>query len=158
MAGNYIFFIILLIIAVAIIILYGISKVIRKKLHWDDGDKEKYYFAIHFKQILNRIEDYETAFYERPKPRYRLYQLYTLILIPLCIAIFIAYNILISISVIIIMGYGFCYIKFYKLWKLYGCSKLLFWISSICIFVISFIVAPYIRMGIMYVVDMMMNR
>lgn len=112
--------------------------------------EKKYYFAIHFNQILNRINDYENAYYETPKSKDRIYRVWSLILIPLCIAILIAYNIFASVSIIIFMVYGYCYVKFYQLWKLYGYSKRKFWLVTLVIFAACFAIAPYIRTVIMH--------
>lgn len=143
---------------IAIMCLSDISMIIRNKLHWYKEANGKYYFAIHFVQILTRIDDYEAAFYQYPKPKYRIFQLYSLIIIPLCIAFLIAYNIFIAISIFIWIGYGYCYIKFYKIWKLYGCSKLMFWMIAISLFLSSFYAAPNIRMAFIIFVDTMISR
>lgn len=143
---------------IILIVLPNILRMLRKNKNIYDEEEGKYPFAIHFLQILKRINDYEDAFYEHPKPKKKIYKLYAMILSVLCFAILIASNIFVSISILLFLGYGFCYIKLYRLWKLYGYSKLIFWFITLVLFVICFLVAPYIRACILNGLEAIMNR
>lgn len=138
-------FVVLVLGGVALLIIDDISTIIRNKTHWYKESNGKYYLALNIIQILTRIDDYETAYYEIPKPKYRLYQVYTLILFPICFGILIAYNIFVVISIYIFALYGYCFLHYYKVWKLYGRSKIAYWSLAIFLCGVCIILAPYIR-------------
>lgn len=140
-----ILFLVLALGGLALLILDYIFMIIRNKTHRYKENNGKYYLALNIHQILTRIDDYEAAYYEIPKSKYRLNQVYALILFPICFGILIAYNIFIAISIYLFAGYGYCFLKYYKVWKLYRRSRIIYW-SLACILVgVCIIAAPYIR-------------
>lgn len=112
--------------------------------------KVKIRFGLNFKylsQMLDRI-DHETREWDEKYPKSELVKIWGCIMMNFLILFSLSYNVFILVTGAFYIFYTYALFQLYGKWKRFKYPKLLFWVATIVVLVLMFVVGGVIRRGI----------
>lgn len=112
--------------------------------------KVKIRFGLNFKylsRMLDRI-DQETREWDEKYPKSELVKIWGCIMINFLILFSLSYNVFVLVTGAFYIFYTYALFQLYGKWKRFKYSKSLFWVATIVVLVLMFVVGGVIRRGI----------